>query len=213
VSIINVNLKPCDCVDAPSRVVHGHHAKDCASIPVLIPCPIPRSIHLMLSLGECICGGHVGRGPPAIIDRRSANCPARPVKVAASIGGKTWEESTVSEWDGDVSLHDDMAMERARAAVRARWALVKALVLGADADTVHGHDVSALRDQRDAVFAALCDMARAEETALQAQQRVDDAIHFSRYRLNDADHRADRPSRGRLAAYVEHLRAVVGSLP
>jgi hypothetical protein len=66
--------------------------------------------------------------------------------------------------------------------------------------------------QRDEVYASLADLAQLEQGACNAQQRVDDAFPFERYNRNYADHRAERPSVGRLAAYVEHLIASVNTL-
>jgi hypothetical protein len=112
----------------------------------------------------------------------------------------------------DVHPH---ALTAAVNACRARWALVKALVVGEDPPAaVCGFKMAnELRAQRDAVFAALADMARAEEAAFRAQDSV--AAHLCGCVYRGAIHtsrREDRPSADLLAAYVEHIVEQVGVL-
>jgi len=47
---INVNLKPCACNAGLAAIT------TCVGAPVLIPCPIPRSVVFNAALGECDCG-------------------------------------------------------------------------------------------------------------------------------------------------------------
>jgi hypothetical protein len=203
---VNVNLYTY-CGDG----IHCRHAGH-GSVP--IPCPIPRSVTFTVRLGECTCQ-HVReiRGGRHADDR-----PARPIRVACSISGKTWEGSEV---DGLIEPHrlafgiapiDDEVIERLTEIARERWALVKALLTGGiytlsarfppDAvDAIHR-----LHMQRDAVYSALADMARAEEAAVAAQHRCDEALGV--FPHIGPDHRTlpqERPSAARAAAYVERL--------
>jgi hypothetical protein len=140
-------------------------------------------------------------------------CPARPIRVTCSIGSPdgSWEKSEVT----DIECMENLAARGLRAGdvmkvdevCRERWAQMKALVSGM---TVMGH--YELSKQRDAVYAALADMARAESGAHRAQQRVDEAFPSARYaRENDTDHRAGQPpSVNRLRRFIEHVIAQVG---
>lgn len=197
---INVNLTYCAmCRD-------GDHSSEqtaqCYGAPVLVCCPIPRSVTFSVALGRCICE-----------QAHSKVCPVRPAKVSCSITGETWEESEVT----GVELESPYAKERTAQGVidtfgqicRARWTLVKMLLLNGLPSDTHGD----LVPQRDTVFAALADMARAEQDACNAQQGVDEAFPFDHYRRNDPDHCSERPSVGRFAAYVEYLIRHVGALP
>lgn len=187
---------------------------------VLIPCPVPRSAPFTVALGRCVCGGHIGRGPPAIIDRRSSTCPARPVRVSCSISGKTWEESEVTDAERapypPVYLPEDW--ETFRAACRARWGLVKALVLGytawdytmSSALAVPLATITAMLAQRDAVYAALADMARAEDAQVAARAALRKALDMSPGRALAPDLRESAIEMG---SYVEHLVEQVGVLP
>lgn len=179
---------------------------------LLIPCPVPRSVTFSVPLGECMC-------PPSDSGRIAAcradpsghfkDCPARPVRVSCSISGETWEGSEVAECE----VREGTPIDERNAlytACRARWALIKALVLGQ-----HGccaqHMPDALREQRNSVYAALADMARAEARAYEAQNTVSLACGrgVSVYHPT-ATHQ--RPSTPWLAAYVEHLIEQVGIL-
>lgn len=188
---------------SPARVAR------CYGAPVFIPCPVPRSVTFEVVLTtECLCL----KTPRASGHR--ADCPARPVRVSCSISGRTWEDSAVEFVERADGECIGPMLDRVDTLVRDRWALIKALVLGSN--SLHGPITDLpgfkLLAQRDAVFAALADMARAEQDACNAQQRVDEAFPFDRYRRNDPDHRSERPSIGRLAAYVEHLIRSVGGL-
>jgi hypothetical protein len=114
----------------------------------------------------------------------------------------------------DVELHgsEDFRHEGlrtiARDICRARWALVKALVLGRD--DVESTDEEILRSwdrlfaQRDAVYAALADMARAEDAKWMANAQLPE-----RFRLFEGARGAPTA----LARYVEHLLEQVEVMP
>lgn len=227
-STINVNQHPCNCSHVAWLAGHNNgmvkHSDTCASSPINIPCHLPRTTEFEVALGVCDCGhaAWVARGN--ISYQHDAKCPGRPIRVACSIGGETWAESYVTDLEPHHSnpgspLIDVGATSPAGITVSARWALVKALVLGqspATADRegllVAAHYAGTL-GTRDAVFAALADMARAEVAAMQAQQRVDKAFPYHRFhRVGGGDHRATPLSHARLAAYVEFLIEQVGSL-
>lgn len=199
---VNVNLKSCSCEPGTAK-----EWTECSAAPVLIPCPIPRSVTFEVQVRDC---GHKEGHP--------ITCPwpvGYVVKVSCSISGETWEESEVADVEkrGDQWL-DQFEEGAALRICRERWALVKALLL--HHGEVSGHTVFTpeslpLLQQRDAVFSALSDMARAEEAAMAAQQRVDEAFPSDRYaRQGDTDHRAVWPSVNRLARYVERLVEQVG---
>ena len=149
------------------------------------------------------------------------DCPARPVKVSCSISSPdgSWEKSDVTEverhWQ-DPPTWGRGEKTQALGACRARWALVKALALGqcpllclTERDPAY-----ALADQRDAVYAAIADMARLEDGLFAAQARLDRAASargFSDVTGVSSDP-ADRPSADFLAAYLEHLIEQVGVL-
>jgi hypothetical protein len=201
---INVNLKPCNC--GRSMLVSGveHHAKDCAGKPILISCPIPPSVDFKVTLGEC-------RGVGCHSDRRSGElhdlgCPAAPISVSCSISGETWKESEVTDIDPIPELWG--ANCNLRAIARDRWALVKALLLGhCDLSTLlTGPKAVELLAKRDAVFAALADMARAESTIIQRLADVD-VVYTNRSRKPFGSVAANE-----LAAYVSHLITTVGNL-
>lgn len=203
--VVNVNLKPCDkgCGAVERRVFAHGHATTCAAIPVPIPCRPPSSVPFQVALGECARGCTTQRpGQP-----HYADCPARPVKVSCYISGSTWEESEVTDWETRAfTFTGGGEWERAGAACRARWALVKALVLNQPIGPayVHVDGVRTLAIQRDAAYSALADMARAEEAALAAQR----ALAPHRLQTRGWVHRPkseDRPSAGFLWRYVELL--------
>lgn len=228
---INVNLTKCSCGEARVRALHGAipeaHLPTCSAFPVLIPCPIQRSVTFEVALGECICP----MGPPPRKESwmddigHALECPARPIKVACSISG-TWEASEardamrVGAMGREYHIPTD---DKIQAAVRERWALVKALVLGArierdplpsfssaDSDKA----VAALFAQRDAVFSALADMARAEEQVWTAQERACrtmEATFIPDNFMNEEPH--SRPSASILERYVERLIEQVGVPP
>lgn len=210
---INVNLQ---CVPHEVGKIGG-------GVPVLIPCPIRRSATFEVRLGNCD-GACV---PVTFPDHQHSRlCPARPIRVSCAIGGETWEESevvavsetvrTVTEGPNNFDAHWTVCRER--------WALVKALVLGytawdyimSSALAVPLATINAMLAQRDAVFAALADMARAEDALSGAQMRAYDAIDSSGH-IADSEHRRTqskpRASAEAIAAYVEALIEQVGTLP
>lgn len=213
---VNVNLKPCSspvlCAEMPAS--DTGHLLTCAAAPILLPCPLPRSVTLEVRWGECT-------RDPFICDlpQHGTTCPARPIRVSCSISGKTWAESEpfdMHQPDGGYLVD-----AKTQTLIRERWALVKALVLGYSAwDYAMSHakavplaTITAMLAQRDTVFSALADMARAEEAAFAAQERAEKAYPYHRLgRVGDGSHAGPRPSRARLAAYVEFLVEQVGVL-
>lgn len=218
---INVNLKKCDC---GGPYIDTSHQSDCPGAPILIPCPIPRSVTFEVALGECECVyPTLSRRP---VDPHRKTCPARPVKVSLSISGKTWEESEVDDTETIVTSSSGLgrdAYPNERAAARERWSLVKALVLGKPyAQVVHVNmdaaRIGAIVQQRDAVFSALADMAKAERALWGATQaafraipglRVTSEIQTTDPDDNDGETQAERW----MSAYIEHLIEQVGVLP
>jgi hypothetical protein len=215
---INVNLTKCDCPPMDSYTMtsrKGAHFPDCPGYHFLIPCHIQRPVTFDVALGECFgCGMSQSRTRDGLV-RHDSHCPARPIRVSCSIGGESWPHSfaqDVAIVEGE-PIHDLVRLDAIMRTVRERWALIKALVMGIRVEGPPRH-VKGLMDQRDTVFAALADMARAETAAMQAQQRVDDAFPYHRFhRVGGGDHRAIPPSHARLEAYVEFLREQVGVMP
>lgn len=210
---INVNLKPCSYYGVCNVHQSGHIA-ECSATPILISCPIPRSVTLEVVPGECTCfhrGPKNAAPPPTWV--HSVTCPARPVKVSCSISGKTWEESHLSAWETEDGIGLNTTVEAGEA--DARWVLVKALVLGRQAEPAETEPVASMSAKRAAVFAALADMARAEEAAFEAQERVIRAMGEPAF-LPDSFHRAEphaRASASLLGRYVERIIEQVGVLP
>jgi hypothetical protein len=140
------------------------------------------------------------------------------VKVACSIAGETWKRSGVLDVEPHPSVEGTIrtllvsrqGKDVALGLCRARWALFDALVLGKPAN--HFAD---LFTRRDAVFAALADMARAEEAAFDAQRRLVAAcpIPFKSSEPYHESYERNRPSSRFMAAYVERLIEQVGALP
>jgi hypothetical protein len=221
---INVNI----------RATHAHPNTGDASFcdvdcrPVLIPLPLEpfRSVTVSVALGECPswCRLAVNRNEPG--GQHSVSCPARPVRVSCSISGKTWEESEVMT---DTDARPAMTHEQrflAAHACHARWALVKALVLNHPVPA-NSHAELALWEQRDAVYAALADMARAEQVHFNASTTLFSALKAcdiehehvtgpASYAMgwhDPSDDAAAVNSRAGLAAYVEMLIEQVGTLP
>lgn len=213
---INVNLKRCDC-SRPTDGFQRVHLPTCASTPVLIPCPIRRSVTFGVRIGECAVDGHHLGGCYRITNTHGqksdvihiTGCPAKPIRVSCSISGKTWEESEVFDMESPSGHPDILRL------CYERWALVKALVTGQRHDlTIRFKTWCDLVDQRDAVFSALADMARAEVAALEAQARVMGAAGWKGIHFADPQHHDDkRPSASFLARYVERLIEQVGVLP
>jgi hypothetical protein len=196
-STINVNLA------YNPRDPHNDEAQ------ILIPCPIRRSVTFSVALGDCYLSGSslkcsLGDGAHRI------GCPARPVRVSCSISGKTWEESSISFVERADGECIGPMFDRVDTICRARWALVKALVLGqtytlaarfppAAVDVIHR-----LHIQRDAVFAALTDMARGQAIYATGNERLPEVCRLF--------YRGD-PTSEALERYVEYLIEQVGILP
>lgn len=204
---INVNLSKCDdglaCVSSDD---------ECPATPVLIPCPIPRSVTFTVRLGEC-SGPCRAKLKSVEVPGHSFDCPARPIRVSCSISKKTWEESEVSEVEILISPMSIDDRNRIYAACRERWALVKALVLGT---AFHAHGarewrrMEELSKQRDAVYAALAAMAQCERSYWAAAQAVRKALPGvyvgSDMRVVDpGGEDGEAPSARWLASYVERL--------
>lgn len=209
---INVNLKPCTCPPGSLAVGIVHFSNRCDATPLPIPCPIPRSVTFEVTLGDCDgreCYSQfmrlesVSHGP---------SCPANPMKVSCSIDGETWAGSEVT----GVEVVHPLAppFPSLLEIARKRWALVKSLVLG---HSIEGcpETIRNMRAQRDAVFAALADMARAEEASWSAQSRAVsllDEWHDDGWHLNPETHGDTLPSSKLLSAYVSHLLEQVSTL-
>lgn len=204
---INVNLKACSS-SGPAHM----HLVPCGGAPILIPCPIQRSITFEVALGECACGAVEA----SIRSSREASlfgmaclpgCPARPIKVVCSITGETWEESEVDDVEvRSVSLSREDGV-RMVAICRERWALVKAMVLG----EAYGNMPAMARVtldifvQRDTVFAALADMARAETALHDRWQSLPAAIKKASSLEPYCWDYESTPTTEALAAYVEQV--------
>ena len=232
-STINVNLRQCVCFGnyanigaTPETVKPVEHNEPCRDgSPVLIPLPLDvfRSATFTVALGECMgirpggCLSEASREWFKFAERHRQECPARPVQVECSITSPdgTWEKSEVTQVErlGGWALQQEE--REAMRICRDRLALVKALVLGRPQVQPDGKWLDAPTDlftQRDAVYAALADMARAEDAAIQAQRTASGLIQaFDPERT----HRGDpglRPSAGFLDRYVERLIEQVGAL-
>jgi hypothetical protein len=209
----------------------------CAAAPLLIPLPIDnwRSVTFTVALGACPTHPH-DTGPCEPMPSEPHRCvygehPLRTIKVSCSISGKTWEESEVSEASvvemdsiGRILDAQDNGVTGLAAslvaACRARWALVKALVLGQVAvmgDEATAREVVRVTHQRNAVYAALAKMARCEREYWDAAKAVYVAFpqaHVSSDMqvVDPGDDDGDAPSARWLAAYVEHLIEQIGVL-
>jgi len=229
---LNVNLKPCGC--SHRRGLSSTCLSDCASAPVLIPCPLPPSVTVAVVLGECNCTipswwtrdamAHSkadrasGRawscacGPCAAArsngwapDQHNARCPARPVKVSCSIS------SPDGSWEkSEVTEVDGPFWGNALEACRERWAVVKALVLGQRWTSQLGslERVATMFDRRDAAYGALADMTRHEDGIESAQHAFFSALNGHGKTVV----RIARPSHSLLEAYVERLIEQVGTI-
>jgi len=212
---VNVNLKPCDCQWPGERGVP--HAATCRATPVHVPLPIPRSVTFQVALGECTCEAMIGSATHGA-GRHADACPARPVKISCSISGSTWEESEVTDPEGhgaDGRLVGFTMSSPMWQACRALWALVKALVLGWNGEAVRAVAVSGGLDlkkidlmfqQMRTVYAALADMARAEEAHASAYSRAWGAMG------EDSIPSGRRSAHWVLAHYVDRLIEQVGIL-
>lgn len=209
VPTINVNLKPCSpacLVPSWARPGTPPHATGCPGTPVLIPCPIPRTVEMTVRLAECTCGERHGWIGPGHFD----DCPARPIRITCSIGGETWEGSEVVSCEA--SIPGDHYPARMMDPCRERWTLVKALVLGQRASDYTGwcgpslRSFAALFAQRDAVFAALADMAQYETKHAARKAELPEGIRPVRPDVAPESHEA-------LWRYVQRLVEQVGVLP
>jgi hypothetical protein len=194
--------------------------------PVLIPCPIPRSVTFEVVSGECTCGykedtvaaARAHTDPDGVLGnfrvRHADGCSNRTVKVSCSISGETWETSEAFDVE-NAGRRDGLFVGVAHEpddvlrACRSRWALVKALVLGQ-----HGccaqHMPDGLREQRDAVFSALTDMARAEEATCDARDAVRKERGMQQSRRLEPEL---RESAIELGDYVERLIEQIEVMP
>lgn len=223
---INVNLKRCrpECL-APQHVSPPHgHVPDCPGAPIPLPCPIQRTVEMMVRLGTCECfhrGAKNAEPPPTWVHTES--CPARHIRVTCSIGGETWGESEVAEVEPHhsnpglpiIAVGPDSP---AMVACRERWEIVKALVTGKPlgrrgADSVDaGIAIVELFAQRDVVFAALAAKVRAEQAddaTTRGLVRLIPAVRVPDVARATAE---DYLSAVALARYVSHLIATVGAL-
>lgn len=210
VPTINVNLKPCSCGHWQWLAGDVGPTK-CVCAPVLIPCPIPRAVTFEVAPGECDCAEDARRRRGMPLEPHLRSCHARPIRVVCYIDGETWGDSHVEDIEypdgepqkGTESALVPMAWER--------WRAIQMLALGhpatADAVGVLSEAIPALESQRDAVFSALCDMARAESAIIQRFVDVD-KVYTNRMRKAFSGVVADE-----LSAYVEHLIEQVGVLP
>lgn len=195
---LNVNLR---CVPHEEGKIGG-------GVPVLIPCPPPRTVEMTVRLGEC------NDMPSCGLREHHTHCPARPIRVTCTIGGDTWEESEVTgiaPMDGPSGDPVGLLLR-----CRERWAQIKALATGKAWTSVEGFTALPrnLFEQRDAKFAALTKLVLAEQAAIVAQAECDAAFPIDTYvKVPAPDHRAEpHPSAVRLAAFVSHLIATVGAL-
>lgn len=196
---INVNLKPCRPLCPFGWGGRTTHAEDCPGAPVVIPCPIPRSVTFEVRLGECTCASDpddtTHAMPPAV---HLSSCRSRPVRVSCSISGKTWEESKVG--DIDPTGRYEIDLPTARDDLDTRWALVKERLIAP-------HDGARKCDcDRCLLFSALSDMAQAESVILQRFADID-RVYTNRRRDAFKGHAASE-----LAAYVERMIEQVGVL-
>lgn len=214
---INVNMTPCDC--PPSDGPGQRHETACGSGPVSIHCPIPRSVTMTVRFGECTAGCESPGSVRALKERGETHhawCPGKPIRVSCSIVGDTWEGSEVTEVE-DAHRFTNIGWtaeehQRILVACRARWEIVKAVLLKGQVPNVRGFGPAAaekvfhLCEQRNTVFAALADMARAESTIIQRMADID-KVHTNRTRQAFRGVAADE-----LTAYVEYLIEQVGAL-
>jgi hypothetical protein len=174
----------------------------------LLPSQPPSTLVLQLALGQCACqrphNTHLG------------DCPGKPTRVYFSLRGADWRSyEVVDAWTLEPSgLVSDGEHPEALRLARERWGIVQALVLGRRPASGGGLPeplLEALSAQRDAVYAGLTTLVRLELAAEQAQYRVDEAFPYAQHQQSeDTEHRARRPSAGRLVAYIQHLLQAVG---
>ena len=145
-----------------------------------------------------------------------APLPARPIRVTCSISGKTWQESEIAQ--AEVPHGHEFSPADVLNTCRERWALVKAL-LGVNPEwskqgkwfSEHGR--MAIFTQRDAVYAALADMARAEDVlgtkAVLIEESLPEALAADAVLWLDRPYA--RPSTWLLERFVSQLIQTVGA--
>lgn len=217
---VNVNLtRTCACGAVERRANPSGHFDQCAAKPILIPCPIPPTFECTVALGMCSntwrCVIGMGRSDGV---QHGAACPARPIRVACTIGGDgTWAGSNVTDIEPATDADGDDWGDAMWRACRGRWELVKALVLNTGCPAVScitGATWLPLARQRDAMYSALAEMARAEEAAFKAQDKAMSALQDSLFLAPYHDELPEnRPSARMLERYVERLIEQVGVLP
>lgn len=224
---INLNPKPCaSWCPVTHTIGETTHDTHCPGKPVLVPLSLEpwRSVTLTVALGECIdareCSLRTHEGGHRI------DCPARPIRVACSVSGNTWEESEVRSLSEFPDTITGATRDRLFEACRDRWALVKALVLGASKVSAFPEAfrmipaVSEMLVQRDAVFAALADLRRTEMAAHAALLALPMDLRKSMIIAKQCGPVAadpegggiDLPSTKLLAVYVQRLIEQVGAL-
>jgi len=175
---INVNI------NADHTTCSGDfHAPHCA--PVLIPCPIPRSV-------------------PMVVNG---------LTLSVTIGGKTWAESRVREVEVSAP-HGGMA-DSDVAECSDRWGIVRALLRG-DVLWFSSTGAEAQAKRRDAVFDAICAMARAERTEFDSASDAARAMGIRQNVVPDPDEASQAillPSAVFLERYVTMLIEQVGVGP
>lgn len=206
-SELNVNLGPCTCRFPDAS---GKHRDGCRGVPIPIPCPWPASITVEVTLGECTCGhmAYVTRG--YISYRHDDTCPGKPVKISCSITSSdgTWAGTEVTDaWpeknDGYLCSTGETfpTLERA---CRKRWAQARAVLLGSPAGIEDGVRIPLeMCRQRDAMFANIAEVARAEQVAFEAQERGIKTMGPPTF-LPDNFHRAERHQRAS-ASMLHHF--------
>lgn len=219
---INVNLASCSRHHLPlHREESRYHVLPgtgnlalCEAPPVPVPLSLEpwRSVTMKVRLGECAtplqCIFPHMRGEPRI--DHHGTCPALPIEVTCSMRGKTWAESHVcdAETERGTTLHHGPLKQ----SVHERWSLIKALVTGEHPDHDTGRwtgPTLPLFEHRDAVYAAVCEVARTEASNLAAQERLVSLLDPKRamFRPTPEDR---RPSAHGLAIYVARLIEQVG---
>lgn len=227
-SAVNVNLRPCVCPVGWPAADGGHfprlsEAMGCDAAPILIPCPIPRSVVFAVTLGECVCPA---RAIPTGAPHRDY-CPGRPTRVVCDIGGKDWASSEVTDVDnphdpnGRWGAGSGDLFRSTIAACRARWEVVKSVLLKGRVPNITGFGPAAtetvfrLCEQHKTVFAALARLVQAEEAIHLGEasllERIPRTIAPPLWHTHSV-HGEVRPSGRWLSAYVDLLIEQVGAL-